>query len=286
VAVTGPGVARQPFEVASGGARLAAERTDGDEPTLVLLHAGVADRRAWRATVDALDGACATVAYDRRGFGDTEAPAEPHDHVDDLAAVLDQASLRRAWLVGNSMGGQLALDAALALPDRVDGLVLIAPAVRGDGGPGFDESQAPAAIRQLWDQYEAAQHASELDLLNHIEAHYWLDGPLEPEHRVAGAPRDLFLEMNARVLAAAPVGEEADRPGAWERLGQVRAPTLVLWGDLDEPWTGDVCRALAAGIPGARARELAGVAHLPGLERPAELAAQLAAFVSGSHAGS
>ena len=126
-------MSREPFTVDVPGGALAADRWPGDGPTVVLLHAGVADRRGWTAVADRLAAAgLDVVAYDRRGFGDTPPGDAPFTHLDDLRAVLDAtAGDRPAWLVGNSMGGALALDAALALPERVAGLVLLAPGVSG-----------------------------------------------------------------------------------------------------------------------------------------------------------
>src|SRR4051812_47699236 len=73
------------------------------------------------------------VAYDRRGFGDVAPAGGPFRHVDDLLAVLDAVSPDTpAWVVGSSMGGEVALDASLEAPERIAGLVLLAPAVSGD----------------------------------------------------------------------------------------------------------------------------------------------------------
>ena len=81
------------FDVPSGAVTLAGERRSGDGPPVVLLHAGVADRRSWRATAAHLDGPL--IAYDRRGFGDTPPSPEPFTHVADLLAVLDAADAPR-----------------------------------------------------------------------------------------------------------------------------------------------------------------------------------------------
>lgn len=124
---------RTPFAVDVPGGALAADRWPGAGPTVVLLHAGVADRRGWTEVAGHLAATgLDVVAYDRRGFGATPPGDAPFTHLDDLRAVLDAtAGDRPAWLVGNSMGGALALDAALALPARVAGLVLLSPGVSG-----------------------------------------------------------------------------------------------------------------------------------------------------------
>jgi len=68
-----------------------------------------------------------------------------------------------------------------------------------------------------------------------------------------------------------------------EQLGDVRAPTLVLVGELDQPGFGRIARFLADGIPGARFEELPGVAHLPPMEDPGGFAAAVLAFLHPSH---
>src|ERR1700712_2805965 len=92
------------------GAVLSGERLPGSGPTVVLLHAGVADSRAWRDVAAALNAQGAdVVAYDRRGFGRTPGGAAAFRHADDLLSVLDATADGPAWLVGNSPGGGIAL---------------------------------------------------------------------------------------------------------------------------------------------------------------------------------
>src|SRR3954447_17200290 len=132
-------------EIAAAGATLVGDRWSGAGATIVLLHAGVCDRRSWRE-VGARLGAAGrdVVAYDRRGFGDVPPTGGAFRHVDDLLAVLDAVSPDApAWLVGSSMGGELALDAALEAPESIAGLVLLAPAISGDREP--DEEAYNAA---------------------------------------------------------------------------------------------------------------------------------------------
>ena len=74
------------------------------------------------------------VAYDMRGYGETTAATYGFTHLDDLGAVLDQVATGPVWLVGSSMGGEVAIDAALSHPDRIAGLVLLAPSVQRSAG--------------------------------------------------------------------------------------------------------------------------------------------------------
>jgi pimeloyl-ACP methyl ester carboxylesterase len=254
------------------------ERLSGTgSPVVVLLHAGVADRRSWREVAPRIQGA--VHAYDRRGFGDTPPSGDgAFTHVDDLLEILAGLGSEPAWLVGNSMGGALAIDAALTAPERVAGLVLIAPAVSGAPDPG--ELDDPATAR-LAEQMETAFEAGDRDAVNRLETWLWLDGPAGPEGRVAGPPRELALAMNAVVLANSD-GEDSGESGldAWARLEEIRVPATVVWGDLDIPALCTQYAEVAARIPRARSHVLHGVAHLPSLERPAELAATVNAALA------
>jgi pimeloyl-ACP methyl ester carboxylesterase len=248
-----------------------------DALPLVMLHAGVADHRMWDATAAALSAERRVIRYDRRGFGETVVPApRPFSQVDDLTAVLDAAGIRRAVLMGCSQGGRIALDATLAMPERVSALVLVAPAVTGAPEP----NEVAPDIQALFDAYEAADAAGDLEALNEFEARVWLDGPLAPRGRIGGETRRLFLDMNGRALRAGDVGEAIAAPSAWERLGQVGVPTLVLWGTLDFPHLGDRCRTLLERIPGAQGGEIEGSAHLPSLDAPAAVEVRLKAFLA------
>jgi pimeloyl-ACP methyl ester carboxylesterase len=264
-----------PLTVHRDATALAGERHRGGEgPLLVLLHAGVADRRAWRAVAERLAAeGMDVVAYDRRGFGETRTEQGDFRHVDDLLAVLDAAGGGPAWLVGNSMGGALALEAAVEAPERVAGLVLIAPAVPGAPEPA-DEEYDPASLA-VWEAIQAADEAGDVDRTNALEVRLWLDGAQGAEGRVGGAARELALDMN-RIALTSGLPEDAGDGGVdvWNRLGEVRAPATVAWGDLDVPQAIELCAALAERLPDSRGtRVLAGTGHLPMLEAPDAVAA-------------
>jgi pimeloyl-ACP methyl ester carboxylesterase len=259
----------------SGRARIAFEAV-GDGPDVLLIHAGVNDRRSWRHVVDRLSPRYRCVSYDARGFGETE--YEPEDGwapLYDAVAVLDAAQVERAIVVACSMGGQTALDLVLAHPDRVSALVLIGSAVRG--APYPDLTAGPTY--ELDQRIEAAAAADDIDEIARLDAWMWLDGPGVPEGRVGGATRELFLAMNAKPLRAEDPGDQAEIPDAWPRLGEIAVPALVLCGRLDAEEIQAIAPQLAERIPGATLQWLEGVAHVPHLEGdPATLAA-IEAFV-------
>src|SRR4051794_33903303 len=170
----------------SGRARIAYKVT-GDGPDVLLIHAGVNDRRSWRHVVDRLAPRLRCVAYDARGYGETTYEREDGwSPPGDALAVLDAAGVERAIVVACSMGGQTALDLVLAHPERVRALVLIGSAVRGapypelTSGPTFELDQ----------RIEAAAAAGDIDEVGRLEAWMWLDGPGVPEGRVGGPVRE------------------------------------------------------------------------------------------------
>ena len=260
--------ASEPLEIARGDAVLVGERWSGEGPVVVLVHAGVTDSRSWWQVAAGLAGWATTVAYDRRGFGETATSQTPFSHVDDLIAVLDAVAHDPVWLVGSSAGGGIALDTALLAPERLAGLVLLAPAVSGAPVPELDADTA--RLDRLLDQ---AYEAGDLDEVNRLETWLWLDGPAQPEGRVTGPARALAKDMNARILAnGVPEGAGASGFDAWGRLVDIRPPVTVACGELDVPFLIDRSRVLADRLPNARYQVLPGTAHLPQLEQPATIA--------------
>jgi pimeloyl-ACP methyl ester carboxylesterase len=260
-----------------GDTRLHTERWPGDGPTVILLHAGICDLRSWRATAELL-APLTVVAYDRRGFGSSPGPDGEFRHVDDLHRVLDAVSPNDpAVLVGSSMGGGVALDLAVSAPDRVSALVLLAPAV--SGAPDVEEVDADT--QRLGDLLDKAMDGGDNDEVNRLEMWLWLDGPTAPEGRVGGAARALALEMNAALLSRGE-SEHGGASGidAWQSLEEVRVPTTVSCGDLDLPFFLDRCREIARRVPNADYTPLPGMAHLPYLEDPQQVARLLTRAVA------
>ncbi len=242
---------------------------------VLFLHANVADSRMWQSQWDLLAATHPVASYDRRGFGESRTlHPRPHSNVADLWAVMDALGYGRAVLVGCSLGGRIAIDAALARPERVGGLLLVAPGVSG-----APPAQYGDPVKALMDAISAAEARGDLDAKNELQARLWLDGPLSPSHRVGGEARGLFLSMNGAALRAASPGAASEEPSAWERVEAIRVPTLVLWGDLDLPHLQERSELLARRIPAAQGLVLAGTAHLPPLEAPRQFNPVLARYL-------
>jgi pimeloyl-ACP methyl ester carboxylesterase len=255
-------VVAQAFTVPVNGATLAAVQA-GEGLPVVFLHAGVCDKRMWEAQMQVVaeDGWHA-IAYDRRGYGETESADVPFSHLDDLDAVLRKLDIHAAVFVGCSLGGGLAIDFALRYPGRVLGLVLIGTSVTGSPWSATEaESQIEAAEEDAFER-------GNLEMLNRVQAHEWLDGPRAQSGRVGGAVRELFLDMNSQALNKPGLSQEERAPEAWSRVGNVGAPTMLLVGDEDFTALIDRHDHLSEEMPNVFAAVLEGVAHIPSIERP------------------
>jgi pimeloyl-ACP methyl ester carboxylesterase len=179
---------------------------------------------------------------------------------------------RRHRVARFGTGGGVALEATVTAPERVAGLVLLAPAV--SGAPALELDADTARFERVLDQ---AIEAGDLDEENRLDTWLWLDGLAQPEGRVDGPARSLLLDMN-RILLANGVAEEAGASGidAWSQLDRVNAPATVACGDLNVSFLIDRSRELAQRLPNGRYRLLTGMAHLPQLEDPAAIAGVIA----------
>jgi pimeloyl-ACP methyl ester carboxylesterase len=263
-----------PFEIAFDGAVLRGEAAGFGMP-VVFLHAGVADRRMWADQIATLAAeGYHVVAYDRRGFGETTSEDVAFSHLVDLETLLDSLGLNAVVLVGCSMGGGLAIDFAIEHPDRVVGLVLVGTSLTGD-----EEPEQPEEIEAVLDTLAYAEQRGNVDAINRIEAHLWLDGPLSKEGRVDGPARELFLEMN-RIALEHPKLTKLEQPDpAVDNVERIMAPVLLVVGALDFPYILERHEDLAEVLDDPFAVVLDDTAHLPSLERPEEFTPLLLEFL-------
>jgi pimeloyl-ACP methyl ester carboxylesterase len=241
----------------------------GDGPGVALLHSTVCDSRMWDAEFPALAERYRVLRFDLRGYGRSDLPPGPFSLIDDVGAMLDEARLEHAALVGLSGGAALALDFALAEPERVTGLALAAPAI---GGLDWSEE-----VRQFGEREDELLDAGDLDGAVELNLRMWVDGPRRGPEAVDPVVRAKVGEMQRRafeVQLEAFAGDEQPGPSrrldppAIDRLEEVRVPTLVVVGDSDVQDVLERAEILASRIPDARKVVLPDVAHMVNLERP------------------
>ncbi|HEV8403633.1 MAG TPA: alpha/beta hydrolase [Candidatus Limnocylindrales bacterium] len=252
---------------------------DGAGPPIVLLHAGVADLRAWDPLVPPLVAAgYRAVRPDTRGYGGSTTEDVGFSLEADLVAVLDALGIRRAALVGNSRGGMTAFDTAIAFPDRVVAVVGV-----GSGLGGFDGGGTPQEMA-INEEYERVDSADpfDADALTEFEAGVWLDGPGQRSGRVDAAVRAAFIEMARPLNEPGRVRGQriALDPPANDRLAELHCPVLAIAGGLDFSEVTATAERIASIAPDARAEVWPDVAHMIGMERPDRLAASIIDFLA------
>lgn len=252
---------------------------DPSHPAIVLLHAGIADLRAWDDLVPPLVNAgYRVVRYDARGFGESATEDVEFSNRADAVAVLDALGIGRAAFVGNSRGGQIAIDTAIEFPDRAVAVVGV-----GAGLGGFEGDPTPDELK-LFEEMEALEGADpvDADAVTDIDVRLWVDGPGQPATRVPAAIRDKVRSMDAPQYAPDHVGGRPVvlAPPAAERLAELRCPVLALAGGLDVSDVAQTARHLEANAPMARAMVLPDVAHMIGMEIPDMLAALIVEFLA------
>lgn len=226
---------------------------------VLLLHAGIGDRRMWASQVAALEAAGhRTLTPDLPGFGDRELVPGVVDYVGFAADQLEGP----ATVVGCSFGGRVALELAFAHPALVERLVLV-----GAGLGSWDWSDAAEAG---FAEEEVAIERGDLAGAAAQQARVWLAPDATPEVRelteaMTMRSYDQQLPLEGKVRTTWPT------PSAEQRLEEIVAPTLVVVGTEDVEDIRAMAEALAAAIPGARAVTIEGAGHLPSLERPDEL---------------
>src|SRR5919202_761785 len=232
----------------------------GRGPAVVLIHGGLVDSRMWDDQMRPLAKRFRVVRYDLRGYGRSAAPTAPFSHVEDLRALMDFLKVGRAAVVGLSLGGIVAADFALEHPERVERLALVGAGLRGDTQPP-DE-------RSLNAYRTGAREGAE----KYFEA--FLQADLLAGVRNRPAARERMHRMmidNFKALTYLTSGMlQYPEPKTIERLGEIRAPTLVVVGSLDGRNLQNIADTLAARIPGARKVTIPGASHHPPVETPKE----------------
>ena len=246
------------------GAELFHQVHGSGEPVL-LLHAGVADSRMWQKQFEAFSDQLQLISYDMRGFGRSEMPAGPFCNYEDARGVLDHLGIEKAIVMGISFGSAVALDLALAYPERVEALILGAPSVSGD--------QPSDRIKAFWDKEEAAFADGDPEKATRLNVEFWVDGPNRAPEQVESWIRALVYDMQLSIFQKAipdDIDEVGLQPPAIGRLHAVAVPTLLLVGDQDLEEKQRLTAHLERAIPGSKRVVLPGVGHMLNMEHAAQ----------------
>lgn len=246
-----------------------------DAPAVVLLHGFGSSLQTWDAWADGLGRTHRVIRLDLPGSG-LSPPDPAHDYTDAhslqlLLALLDDLGVQRASWVGHSMGGRIAWTLAARHPERVDRLVLVAP----DGFASFGfEYGKPMDVPTSWGLMRHALPKAVLRM--NLQAAYARpempgDARVDRYHDLLRAPgaRQAMLDRLAQTVLQEPL----------PLLRQIRAPTLLVWGEADAMIPFVHAQDYLQAIAGSRLAAFAGVGHVPQEEDAQPSLQAVAAFL-------
>lgn len=246
------------------GARIYYEEA-GNGPALVLVHAGIADSRMWDVQFAEFATYYRVIRFDMRGFGKTGMVTGEFSHQADLHGLLKHFGVAKAHLIGCSKGGTTIINFALEYPEMASSLVSVAGTPGGYKFTGDDPPQ--------WAELLAAFERRDFARAAELETQIWVDGPFRKPGDVNPAIRNYIIEADsiAMINDAMELGKESrpDRP-AVDRLAEIKAPMLIIYGDLEDAEAIKSYEFLASNVDGAKKVIIKGTAHFPNMEKPGE----------------
>ncbi|MDF2627815.1 MAG: alpha/beta hydrolase fold protein [Symbiobacteriaceae bacterium] len=250
-------------------------RLTGEGAPVTFIHGLTASHRVWRDQEAMLAATHKVLAYDLRGHGESEKPADNSfsfaSHVQDLLELLDSQSIQQTALVGWSMGVSVAIAFAAAHPERVSRLVLIDGTPMLVAKPDFPYAMPPEQQAML---IGAAQQ--DFNGLMKTFGQMMMPEPHDPE-------LDDWLRGMAHMTGPAvyvAIMQQAAPLDLRPEIGQVTAPTLVIHGDQDMICPLPAGQYIAEHIPGAAFRVIEGTGHAPFLTRAADVNAIISQFLA------
>jgi len=225
--------------------------------TLLLIHGAGDSAAVWEKQVEHFSKSYRVLAIDLPGHGarTAEPGLESHElNAAEVCRIMDREGLSKAVVAGHSMGGAVALLMALDHPDRVAGLVLVATGARLKMRPDFIE-QARQSAEKYGSSVPASTHIIPVEQMVH-----------------PSVPPDVVEWLKSRMGNASAQATHADflannNFDVMNRLGEIRAPTLVIGGSEDRMAPRKFAEFLAGAIPGARLEILDPSAHYPMVEQ-------------------
>lgn len=242
----------------------------GQGADLVFVHAGCADSRMWDKQFSTFARQYHVLRYDMRGYGKSTVSKGVFSNREDLDSLLESLEVQHAHFVACSMGSLAVTDFALEHPEKVQSLVLVSPAVSGyqyEGPP-------PQPMLEMIE----ARKAGNLEYAAELQAQIWADGPKRNSDQANREVHKLVhqmsldsLKLQAEIIReTAFLIEKPLDPPAMPRLEQIKVPTLVLVGDLDDDSEMEIAHVLTTHINGSQRVIIPGTAHLPNMEKPEE----------------
>jgi 3-oxoadipate enol-lactonase len=235
----------------------------GEGYPLVLIHGGLVHSGLWDDQFEVFAEQYRTVRYDVRGYGKSKSPAAYYSNHGDLRDLFDFLGIYHAYVLGLSMGGAIAIDFALAYPNRVEALIPVAAGLSGY------RTTSNTALR---DELNAAYESGDKERAVELSLQLWTDGPYRTPDQVDPNVRERIRVMTTYTFDLPDVDHwlQPLEPPAIDRLAEIHVPTLFVVGDQDVVDILKIGDMIATNVPGAQRAVIPGTAHHLNVEQPAE----------------
>ena len=232
-------------------------------PIVFVSGGGILDRRGWDNQFETFAETHRVIRYDIRGLGKSARPKGPFSHSKDLYALLTFLKIKRAHIVGLSVGGAIAIDFAIEHPEIVDCLILGSPGLSSDAKSELN-LQGLAVIADKA-KTNGIEHVIQLTL----------DVPfVVSKQNVAGRKkvREVYLDNQDVIASGFPLWTlwQPIQPPPENRLATIRSRVLIIRGDSDSPAFASMTDRISKGIPQSTTVVIPGGTHFLHLEKPAE----------------
>jgi pimeloyl-ACP methyl ester carboxylesterase len=260
----------------------------GSGPPALLLHGGPGMSDYLADLTKELSPVLTIARYQQRGLEPSvlDGDRSVEGHVADAVAVLDALGWDRAWVIGHSWGGHLAMHLAVARPDRLSGLLVLDAlgAVPDGGGAALGENLTRDLTdeqRTFVEDYNAREEAGNgtpeeaLAAFNVLWPHYFSDPAAAPP-----VP-DFRMDLEGGLMTWQSITAHFEEGTLEKGLTQLQMPVLVIHGDAS-PVPPVEAERTAALIPGVTLRILPGVGHFPWKEDPGSMRREIEAFLAAN----
>jgi 3-oxoadipate enol-lactonase len=245
----------------------------GEGTPLIMIHAGMLNKEMWEPQFEEFANHFKVIIYDARYHGLSQCEPDTFSHYTDLYSLMEKLQIPKAVIMGESMGGYIAIDFAIAYPAKVIALIPVSP-----GLTGYEFKD------KIWLESQAKmQNAQTIEEVVEYIQITWTDGPQRTPGQVDPLIRNKAKQMYIDCIKNMKPGiiEERLDPPAIDRLSSIDAPTLVIVGDLDVPGITDIADLIVKNVKGSRKITIKGAAHLVNMEKPAEFNKAVISFISG-----
>lgn len=241
----------------------------GTGEVIVFIHGFTLDHRMWNEQVKYFSKNYQTLTYDMRGFDRSPLPNEPYSHANDLSRLLMDLKIKKAHIVGLSLGGEIAIDFTLTYPEFVLSLTVADSSLGGYKSTVdwrmYAKEQGIENAKKNWLNHEVFRTTRENStVLKDLEA------------MVSDYSGWHWLNKDTREKLPVP---------ALSRLQEISVPTLIITGEKDLSYFQSIAELLHKGIKNSQKKVIMGAGHMSNMEKPEEFNEMVGSFVRSVYRG-